>query len=299
MSASPAAYTPPVDQPPPPAGSPYGGFWARFAAHVVDGIIISIVGAALAIAWVIVAGSAFAEFAGLMPLVILALAQLYHAYFVSSGKMATPGKRLCGLYVTDLEGRRLDFGKALLRNVAAALSYVTVYVGFIMTAFTARKQALHDMLVGTLVHRQPGSNVATVIVIVVALFLFIPVVGILAAVAIPAYQDYTYRAKMATVISTMTAARAPIQDYVVAKGAWPTTWDQAGSTNPMQQLPPESRALVEEIRLEQGGGIVASVKIFKSQGQLRMTPRKAGAALEWVCTSSQEIRKYVPASCRS
>ena len=52
-------------------------------------------------------------------------------------KMATPGKRLCGLYVTDADGHRLSFIHALGRNLAALLSYLTLYIGFFMAGFTA------------------------------------------------------------------------------------------------------------------------------------------------------------------
>src|SRR6185436_13299448 len=187
MSTPTAAYTPPVDQPPPlgAAALPYGGFWVRLAAHVVDGFIISI--GVFVIAFVLGLAAAMlgggggdAASIGITVAMVL-LGQFYHAYFVSSEKMATPGKRLCGLYVTDLEGHRLGFGHALGRNLAALASYLTLYIGFIMAGFTERKQALHDKIAGTLVHRQPGSSAVIVIVIVLVLFFGIFVIGILAA----------------------------------------------------------------------------------------------------------------------
>src|SRR6185503_1175660 len=225
------------------------------------------------------------------------LGQLYHAYFVSSEKMATPGKRLCGLYVTDLEGHRLGFGHALGRNLAALASYLTLYIGFIMAGFTERKQALHDKIAGTLVHRQPGSSAVIVIVIVLVLFFGIFVIGILAAVVIPAYQDYTVRAKMSGVVSAMDAVKTPIAEYAANKGQWPTTWEQIGA-NPMSQVPESSRALVEEIRLDQGGVVVGSVKIQGKQGQIRMAPKQMGDKVDWTCTASPEIKKNVPLRCR-
>ncbi len=53
--------------------------------------------------------------------------------------------------MTDLAGRRIGFGRALSRWLAALLSYLTLYIGFFMAGFTARKQALHDYVAGTLV----------------------------------------------------------------------------------------------------------------------------------------------------
>jgi len=64
-----------------------------------------------------------------------------------------------GIKVTDLEGRRVSFGRATGRYFAKILSVLICYVGFIMAGFTARKQALHDMIGGTLVVRaQPVSG---------------------------------------------------------------------------------------------------------------------------------------------
>ena len=305
MSAPAAAYTPPVDQPPPLAGAglPYGGFWVRLAAHFVDGFIIGIGMVVIAFIFILAVGmqSPVDETSNLLTLVMIVMSQVYHAYFISSAKMATPGKRLCGLYVTDLEGHRLSFGRALWRNIAALFSYLTLYIGFIMAAFTERKQALHDKIAGTLVHRQPGSSAAIVIAIVLMLFFGVAVIGILAAIAIPAYQDYTVRAKVSGVINSMEAARTPIAEYAAKKGQWPTTWEQvesAGGANPMRQVPENSRALVEEIRLEQDGTIVGYFKIQGKQGQIRVTPKQLGDRVEWTCTASPEIRKNVPIRCK-
>ena len=304
MSAPAAAYTPPVDQPPPAAAAqPYGGFWVRFAAYFVDGFIVGIGMMVIAVAWVLTVGSqSAADTNNLLTLLLVVMGQVYHAYFVSSAKMATPGKRLCGLYVTDLEGHRLSFGRALWRNVAALFSYLTLYIGFFMAGFTERKQALHDKIAGTLVHRQPGGSATIVIVIVVVLFFLVFVGGILAAIAIPAYQDFTTRSKVSGIIVAASSVKVPIAEYAAEKGAWPTTWEQvesAGGANPLSQLSPQSKEFVEEIRLEQGGVVVSAVRIHGTQGQIRLTPRRVGDKVEWTCTSNLEIRKYVPASCRS
>jgi len=297
-----AAYTPPADQPPPlAAGSPYGGFWVRLAAHFVDGFIVT-VGLSV-ITMMTSIGLAAANFDDAITPVLFALViglpLLYHAGFVSSAKMATPGKRLCGLYVTDVEGHRLSFGRAAWRHVAALFSYLTVYIGFFMAGFTRRKQALHDMIAGTLVHRQPGSSAVVVIVVFVAAFVLIAVIGILAAVAIPAYQDYTTRAKVAGVLSAMSMAKTPVAEHMMNKGSWPTAWEQLGpDADPMRQVEVQARNVVEGIRLGPDGAIAASIKIMSARGELRLVPKKAGDTIEWTCTSSPEIRKYVSASCR-
>ena len=63
-----------------------------------------------------------------------------------------------GIQVTDLEGNRISFGKALGRNLAKIISALIFYIGFIMAAFTAKKQALHDMIAGTLVVKKGSTT---------------------------------------------------------------------------------------------------------------------------------------------
>jgi len=142
----------------------YAGFWRRFGAMFIDSILVSI-GAGI----ILFALQAIIHFVGrasgasaeraravamLVPMVvILPLYLVYFAGFESSASGATPGKRALGIAVTDDRGRRLGFGQALARN-AASLSAMILYIGFLVAAFTARKQALHDLTTGCLVIRR-------------------------------------------------------------------------------------------------------------------------------------------------
>ena len=79
-----------------------------------------------------------------------AVSWLYFALFESSVSGATIGKRVCGIRVVDLKGERVSFGRATGRYFASMLSSLTISIGFIMCAFTEKKQTLHDMIAGTL-----------------------------------------------------------------------------------------------------------------------------------------------------
>jgi uncharacterized RDD family membrane protein YckC len=133
----------------------YSGFWRRFVAYVIDNILISVV------FWlaVLVLG-AIAGDGGVIAAYILGTigAFAYYAGMESSSSQATVGKIALGIQVTDLEGNRISFGKALGRNLAKILSALIFYIGFIMAAFTARKQALHDMIAGTLVVKKGATT---------------------------------------------------------------------------------------------------------------------------------------------
>ncbi len=76
---------------------------------------------------------------------------LYFAVFESSPRQATPGKMMLGLFVTDIHGRRITFGRALGRTLSKILSQLFCWLGYIMALFTPRSQGLHDLIAGTLV----------------------------------------------------------------------------------------------------------------------------------------------------
>ena len=91
------------------------------------------------------------------PFLIVVMAGLiciYYTLFEASPWQATPGKRMLRLYVTDLNGKRMSYGRALLRNLARQLSGF-LFIGFMIAGFTEKKQALHDLLAGSLVLRRP------------------------------------------------------------------------------------------------------------------------------------------------
>ena len=151
---------------------PYGGFWARFVASVVDGLILVIP------FWLVVIGLIFmfggfgmmlhrnpvdprAAAAFLAPMFILfflgmlafvVLEWLYFAIMESSERQATFGKLVMSLRVTDYEGQRISFGHATGRFFAKIVSGLIPFaIGYIMAGFTEKKQALHDLIAGTLV----------------------------------------------------------------------------------------------------------------------------------------------------
>ncbi len=146
-----------------PAGETrYAGFWLRFVAYLIDsgvvGVFNFIVGITLGL--IIAASGGGRAMRGYDPQMVLmggvylvgfVAWLLYFAFMESSSWQATLGKKALSLMVTDSEGNRLSFGHALGRNLAKFLSFVTLYIGFILAGFTQKKQALHDMVAGCLV----------------------------------------------------------------------------------------------------------------------------------------------------
>jgi len=134
----------------------YASFWSRFLASLLDDIIVYILAyMAGAVAGFIFGaiGVATTErgFFALGFMVGGVVAWLYYALLESSPKQATLGKQALGIVVTDLRGDRISFGKATGRHFAQILSALLLFIGYLMVAFTEKKQALHDIIAGTLV----------------------------------------------------------------------------------------------------------------------------------------------------
>ena len=160
---------------PPLAPLAYAGFWLRVAAYLLDALIIGIPVGAVLLFFVFMMGgfhmllrrrnpyeTAFVPMAAPFLLlffstmiVLFALQWLYFAGLESSARQATLGKSAMSLKVTDLAGNRLSFGRATGRFFAKIVSgMIPLALGYIMAGFTQKKQALHDMIAGTLVLRK-------------------------------------------------------------------------------------------------------------------------------------------------
>lgn len=123
----------------------YAGFWRRAGAALFDMLLLTLPN--LAFRWL---------HGGDVDLWIdIALWTVvdgaYFAGFHASGWQATPGKRAFGIKVTDLRGARISFLRAVGRYLGTWLSALLLGVGYLMVAWTAQKQALHDKLAGTVV----------------------------------------------------------------------------------------------------------------------------------------------------
>lgn len=300
------------------------GFWRRWAALFLDQLVLvaAFYGAVFVVA--IAAGiagglgwfdsiDADAPSTGIIVvyLGILAVyyvgAGLYFSLMESSRHQATLGKLALGIKTVDARGRRLSFGHAAGRWVAATLSYLTLYIGFLMAAFTRRKRALHDMVAGTLVvdrwayterphlQRRELGGCLLAIIIGAALMIVIAVVGILAAIAIPAYQDYTHRAKISQAVVETLPLRSAVAEFVANEGRCPDAGD-VGIDSASPQMPGRQ---VTVGRLEGGNcGIELQLDGIGAaelnDGRLWWELGQDG---RWQCSSSVDDR-LLPIECR-
>lgn len=200
----------------------YAGFWRRAAASAIDSVVL--LGAiAVAVLALMLAGADEDAVAGLYTLASWIGSWLYYALMHSSSRQATLGKRAMGIKVTNLQGERIGFWHATGRHFATILSSLTLGIGFLMAGFTQRRQALHDIVASTLVVSRNASP-ATVasglqapelsggVIAIAALAGLVPITGILAAIAIPAYQDYTIRSQVSSGLTAAAAYKAAVAE---------------------------------------------------------------------------------------
>ena len=148
----------------PPTDVYYAGFWIRFVAAFIDGIILQvgsmIIGGLLgAIIGAVAGASGMNQEAFLLIIQLVSslagiiATLLYYALMESSVWQATLGKRAMGIVVTDLNGDRISFPRALGRVASKYISILTLLIGYIIAAFHPQKRALHDLIAGTVTVR--------------------------------------------------------------------------------------------------------------------------------------------------
>jgi uncharacterized RDD family membrane protein YckC len=131
----------------------FAGFWRRLLAHLIDTTLLFGVDFSILTAVTVLAPGDREALLNAVP-VCAALGWAYYAVLESSPARGTLGKLALGLYVADAQGDPIGFWRAVLRNALKGLSSVLLGTGWLMAAFTPRKQALHDLLAGTLVLRK-------------------------------------------------------------------------------------------------------------------------------------------------
>jgi uncharacterized RDD family membrane protein YckC len=133
------------------------GFVRRFAAMFLDQLVLGavyfvlmmLVGVAAAIGGGSDGGEPGTGVIVLIYAIGIVGGALYYTLQESSAAQATLGKRALGIKVVDRDGRQLSYAHALGRWFSVAVSYLTMYLGFLMAAFPPRKAALHDLVSGT------------------------------------------------------------------------------------------------------------------------------------------------------
>lgn len=132
----------------------------------------------------------------------------------------------------------------------------------------------------------------------IELMIVVAIIGILAAIALPAYQDYTKRSHVSEGLSLAGSAKLAVTEFYADRGAWPSTNSSAG-------LQPEGQIrgnAVNSVGLS-GNGVITityNSKVDATNNTLIMTPTSTNDAgsVTWSCTGGSVLPKFRPATCR-
>lgn len=288
----------------------YAGFWKRLVAMAIDFVILIVLSASLGgvvgMVYGAISGSPDLKAAEAMGnFVGIVVWWLYYAFLESSSKQATLGKMALGIQVVDQQGGRISFGRATGRHFAKVISGMILLIGYLMAGFTAKKQALHDMMAGCLVVNRGASDElirqgvtaprmpAWASVLIVLAAVVVPV-AILAAVVIPAYQDMTTRGHVTKAVAIGREAARGVEGYYAKHHAFPADLKQAGVRE-------AASSIVKSVSVDARSGAVQVVLALPTlQGKsIVFTPRmEGGDRIVWTCSSPDVRDGHLPANCR-
>ena len=128
----------------------------------------------------------------------------------------------------------------------------------------------------------------------IELMIVVAIIGILASIALPAYQDYTKRAHVSEGLSLAAGAKSAVTEYYSSVGTFPSGNSTAGLA-PASSI---SGNAVDSVTVGTNGVITVDFDDTKvATGNIKLSPADTNGSITWTCTATLD-NKYVPANCR-
>jgi len=216
----------------------YAGFGRRYVAVTLDVFIVLVpllvVAALLTRAvgirlddqanWRVASGAAAVCF--------VILFWIYNAVQISGSHRSTWGMRALLVQVVDANTlSRVAFAKATRRYFVCLVWALPFFAGYLIQPFTKRRQALHDIVADTVVLAS-GKLSAAALVALTVLGLAIPLIGVVAAVGLPAYHDYALRTEIGQALAIGEGAKRAVESYYRTHRSVPATLAAANAPRP-------------------------------------------------------------------
>ncbi len=131
----------------------------------------------------------------------------------------------------------------------------------------------------------------------IELMIVVAIIGILAAIAIPAYQDYTIRAQASEALSLMDGAKTAVAEFYTNRGVLPANNGSAGlatKTDIKGKYVTQVDVANGVITATFGSQVNAAISGLK----LSLTPATTAGSINWTCSSTDIKQKYLPSSCK-
>lgn len=129
----------------------------------------------------------------------------------------------------------------------------------------------------------------------IELMIVVAIIGILAAIALPAYQDYTKRTHVSEGLSLAAGAKASVTEYYSSQGKWPTSNSAAGLASKTKI----TGNAVKSVEVGSSGVITVTYnsKVESGDKTITLKPNAQNGSVQWTCGGTVDP-KYRPANCR-
>jgi uncharacterized RDD family membrane protein YckC/Tfp pilus assembly protein PilE len=209
----------------------YAGFWVRYVAITVDSIIVGVSTILLSFILSFCASviGINATVALLLINIITILAGLSYYILMTHYKQATLGKMLVGIVVKSDDLQKLTLKKVLLREIVGKLlSSLTFSIGYLMAAFTAKKQGLHDIIAhSVVVYKDPTKKKGAGFILAVIVTCFTPllIVFLMFSVVLASLNNTRTEGSEATIRSLMSQTGIFMEIYAGENNTYSTADD--------------------------------------------------------------------------